>query len=59
MGRHLRTRTGEGGVTEYLIYAPLHEYLHLLAQGWRLPNPVEPMMGSHGDHSILLHRGAL
>lgn len=45
-------------MTEYLIYAPINAFLLYLAQGWRLPFPVEPMMGSHGDHSILLHRGA-
>ena len=46
-------------MTEYLIYAPLSGFVVMLAQGWNLPFVVEPMMGSHGDHSILLHRGAL
>lgn len=39
------------------IYAPLHRYLFLLRHGWRLPDVVEPMEGSHGDYSILLTRG--
>lgn len=46
-------------MTEFLIYAPLHGFVVMLAEGWKLAFVVEPMMGSHGDHSILLHRGAL
>ena len=55
---HRRVPLEAGGVMEF-IYAPIHGFLVYLAQGWLLPFPVEPMMGSHGDHSILLQRGEL
>lgn len=38
------------------IYCPLDSWLVMLVDGWLLPNPVEPMPGRHGDHSILLTR---
>ena len=46
-------------MTEFCIYAPLSGFVVMLAEGWLLPFVVEPMMGSHGDHSILLHRGEM
>ena len=39
-----------------VIYAPRHQFLALLVKGWRLPFVVEPMPGSHGDHSVLMER---
>lgn len=44
----------EGAVT--VIYAPVSRFLSYLAQGWRLPDPVEAMIGRHGRYSILLWR---
>lgn len=42
---------------EYVIYAPRDRFLALLAQGWRLPEIVEPIHGHHGYYSIILWRG--
>jgi hypothetical protein len=44
-------------MTEY-IYAPVEGWLVMLAAGWRLPSPVEPMSDHHGTYSILLWRPA-
>lgn len=42
----------------YVLYAPVHGWLALLADGWRLPMVVEPMPLHHGQYSILLERPA-
>lgn len=39
-----------------VFYAPNNQFLALLAQGWRLPFIVEPMIAHHGKYSILLER---
>ena len=39
-----------------LMYALINRFLLLMADGWRLPFPVEPMMGHHGQYSILMRR---
>lgn len=42
-----------------LLYAPIDGWLVLLADGWRLPVVVEPIMAMpHGYYSILLERPA-
>ena len=41
---------------EFVIYAPLHGFVVMLAEGWKLPRVVEPMAGHHGRYSILLSR---
>jgi len=40
------------------IFAPVDQFLALLADGWELPWVVEPMAGHHGAWSILLTRSA-
>ena len=39
-----------------IYYAPINEWLALLADGWRLPWIVDRMRGSHGAYSIMLER---
>ena len=39
-----------------VLYAPRNRFLAPLAEGWQLPFVVEPMLGSHGEYSILLER---
>lgn len=41
-------------IDEFVIYAPLHGFVRLLALGWELPLVAEPMLGHHGAYSVLL-----
>lgn len=45
-------------MNRFFVYAPVNQFLGYLAQGWNLPDPVEPMAGHHGRYSVLLWRDA-
>lgn len=39
-----------------MIYAPVNQFLALLAQGWRLCFIVEPIQAHHGTYSMWMWR---
>lgn len=40
----------------WFIYAPINRFLMKLHAGWQLPDVAEPMIGHHGNYSMLMWR---